>query len=324
MKKMKKVLGFIFGALLVVVIGIFASCFVAFFRWKAETSDSENKKDVKVTKETIFELFLEEHIVSDTDKYLEYHCVPGLFGVVDVDKDYIFEREDGSWYYFYFSKGLCDEEKEIYGHLFEPNETYYYIELQDCIYDETAESVDEKITERIGDTFCYLAYWEDEELRLEFVGIEENTVKQEDVSYSEKILFSINNGAAGYGTISECTDATIMVYKDKTVHVFMNTEEAPEVFVATLSDEEFEQLEKIANPKKITKIKAREDQEVLDGSSFYIKLYDETDQVVFSVGGYMPDGDEFWETYEAIKEILEPYEIEDAVDDYREQMEEEN
>ena len=148
------------------------------------------------------------------------------------------------------------------------------------------------------------------------------TIAQQEptMNYSENILISINNGAAGYGTLAECTDADIVVYTDKTVKIFMDTAEYPEVGSFILSDEDYEKLSKLADPEKIATLQVENDMEVCDGSSYYMKLYDENDEVVVFKGGYMPNGEEFREVYQGIKEVLGPYNPDDYVDAYRETM----
>ena len=142
----------------------------------------------------------------------------------------------------------------------------------------------------------------------------------EELKYSDNILLSVNSDAAGYGTLAECTDATIVIYTDRTIKVFMNTEASPEIAVLEMSVEDYEKLTEFAQPEKISQIQVESDMEACDGSSYYITLYDENDAELLYIGGYMPIGDEFWETYKAIKDILEPYEIEEVVDTYRETM----
>lgn len=155
--------------------------------------------------------------------------------------------------------------------------------------------------------------------------VEENTaqttVQQEPaINYSENILISVNNGASGYGTLAECTDADIVVYKDKTVKIFMDTAEYPEIGSFILSDEDYEKLSKLADPEKIAALQVENDTEVCDGGSYYIKLYDENDETVVFKGGYMPNGGEFWEVYQGIKEVLKSYNPDDYVNAYRETM----
>lgn len=141
------------------------------------------------------------------------------------------------------------------------------------------------------------------------------------IEYSSNILLSLNNGAAGFGSEAECTDATIMIFKDKTIRVYMDTEDRPEIACLTISDEDYEKLEEIGNPHKIRSLLVSDNFAVLDGSTFYIALYDENDEMAIFKGGYMPSGKRFNETYQAIKDILEPYGIDETVDIYREYME---
>lgn len=145
-------------------------------------------------------------------------------------------------------------------------------------------------------------------------------VQQPDVRYSDNILLSVNDGAAGYGTIAECTDATIMIYTDRKVRVFMDTEDNPEVGNLELTAEDYERIAELAQPDKISNLQIINDIEVCDGSSYFIILYDENDEALTSKGGYMPVSDEFWEIYNGIKDILRPYGISEMVDAYRETM----
>lgn len=54
--------------------------------------------------------------------------------------------------------------------------------------------------------------------------------KKKTSEYSENILLSINQGAAGWGTIYDCMDAEIFIYKDKSVRVMVYEPEETEIF----------------------------------------------------------------------------------------------
>lgn len=142
--------------------------------------------------------------------------------------------------------------------------------------------------------------------------------------FSSNILFSINNGAAGFGTIADCTDAEIVVYTDRTVRVFMCVEGNPEIMSVTLTEEEYAKLSSIASPQEICRLKVREDYNVCDGNSSDITLYDENDEKLMSRGGYMVEGKKYHEIYNGVKEILAPYGIEKKVEEYRDFMREED
>lgn len=153
-------------------------------------------------------------------------------------------------------------------------------------------------------------------------GSQVTSEQQQDVKFSENILFSINNGAAGYGTMAECTDAEIFIYTDHTIKVLMaasDYESIVEIASFEMSDEDYAKLAEVADKEKIYNLQVK-DGEAEDGSSYHITLYNENDQKMISKGGYMPDGEEFWETYLAIKEIIKPYGINEAVKAHRETL----
>lgn len=139
--------------------------------------------------------------------------------------------------------------------------------------------------------------------------------------YSEHILLSLNNGAAGYGTMADCTDATIMIYTDRTVKVFMDIEDCPEIASFEITKKQYEEILEIAWPKAVSNLKVWSNMDVCDGSSYYITLYDKNDKELLSKGGYMPEGKKFWNIYRGIKEILAPYDINEIVEDYRKTLE---
>ncbi len=150
---------------------------------------------------------------------------------------------------------------------------------------------------------------------------EETDKPQEEVKYSDNILLSLNNGAPGFGTRAECTDAEIFIYTDGTIKVIVYYPEELEIASLELSQEDYEELYELADRKKISKLKVK-DGEAADGSSYYITLYDENDEELLYKGGYMPVGKAFWEMYDGIKEILKPYGISEIVVDYRKSIEE--
>ena len=149
--------------------------------------------------------------------------------------------------------------------------------------------------------------------------VQETKDTHEAITFSSNILLSINNGTAGDGTMAECTDATIIIYKDRTVKVHMHVTDFPEIGSVTLSEEDYNALSEIAVPEVIANYKVA-DGEGCDGSSYYISLYDENDKETIIKGGYMAVGEEFGATYRAIHDILAPYGIKEIVNEYRATM----
>jgi len=48
--------------------------------------------------------------------------------------------------------------------------------------------------------------------------IDETNGAQESITFSDNILLSINSGAAGEGTLADCTDATIIIYREAIIN----------------------------------------------------------------------------------------------------------
>ena len=144
--------------------------------------------------------------------------------------------------------------------------------------------------------------------------------KVEDIKFSKNILLSINNGAPGFGSIEDCIDAEIIIYTNRIVCVVAFYPVETEIASWEMSEEDYEKLQEIAIPEQISKLKVENDEDVCDGSSCHISLYGEQDERIFYKGGYMPVGKEFWEIYNGIKEILEPYDINGMVEEYRESV----
>ena len=151
--------------------------------------------------------------------------------------------------------------------------------------------------------------------------VEEKEKENGDITFSENILLSLNHGAPGYGTITDCIDAEIFIYKDKTVKMVVYYPEELEIASFELSDSDYGAICELADPEDISSLNVKSDMEVCDGSSYHITLYDENDEELLSKGGYMPIGKKFWKIYDGIKEVLEPYGIRDAMVSYRQSVE---
>ena len=133
--------------------------------------------------------------------------------------------------------------------------------------------------------------------------------------YSDEILVGYCLSGAGYGTYYECLTATVKIYKNHTVTVTMNMEEYPEVGTFQISDEDYKKLEEIVDPEEIRTLKVEEQMEVCDGNCNYLYVYDKDNNTI-SVGGYMPEGERFWEIHSEIREILKSYDVGQYKADY--------
>jgi len=144
--------------------------------------------------------------------------------------------------------------------------------------------------------------------------------EKEGLQFSENILVSFNHGAPGFGTIEDCVDAEIFIYTDRTVKVMVYYPEELEIASFAITEEEYEALAQLAASEKISRLKVKENQDVCDGSSYHIRLYGLDDSSILTKGGYMPEGKTFWEVYDGMKAVLEPYNISAYVIAYRESL----
>ncbi|MCQ2528879.1 MAG: hypothetical protein MJ108_07165 [Saccharofermentans sp.] len=133
--------------------------------------------------------------------------------------------------------------------------------------------------------------------------------------YSDEILVGYSLSGAGYGTEYECLSATVKIYKNRTVTVTMNMEGNPEAGEFQILEKDYEKLEKIINPDEIANLEVEEQMEVCDGNCNYLYVYDKDNNTI-SVGGYMPEGERFWEIHSEIREILKPYDVGQYKADY--------
>ncbi len=129
--------------------------------------------------------------------------------------------------------------------------------------------------------------------------------------FSDEYLVGINYGGSGWGEFYECLDANAVICRNHEVIISMATKveyhdvvEAGQIATITLTDEQYENIEKGLNLKKLYTLDPKEDRDVCDGSSYYIYLYGEDDDVVKAVGGYMPDNKYFNKAYALLMENL--------------------
>ncbi|MBE5780075.1 MAG: hypothetical protein E7331_12195 [Clostridiales bacterium] len=140
--------------------------------------------------------------------------------------------------------------------------------------------------------------------------------------YSQNILLSIDYPGAGMGTRAMCAGADVIVMTDGTIRIEMDDLgfTGTRVFdPIQMTQEDYEKLLQIAKPEKIARLKVR-DGEACDGNSRYITLYDQNDEAFLRIGGYMPQGRKFNETYRAIQKILDSYGVGEAVQQWRQKL----
>lgn len=115
--------------------------------------------------EDILDFLEASNIINPKDTYKKYDRDIGLFGP-EGEKRYVYYRENGSYYYveinqlFYYGNG------EFMGYNYRSGEVFYLISVQDCEYNESAQSMDERITQTIGDVDKYIVSGEKDNYKI--------------------------------------------------------------------------------------------------------------------------------------------------------------
>lgn len=150
---------------LIVIASIVLTCvmFVAFFAvaisnvdFKFEFNLFNDDPDAEENLDEEVLGFLEtSDIIKSEDAYKNYDRDIGLFGP-EGDKRYVYYRENGSYYYVEINQLSYTVSGEYSGYSYKPGEVFYLIHIQDCEYNGSAESMDERITQTIGDIDKYI------------------------------------------------------------------------------------------------------------------------------------------------------------------------
>ena len=119
------------------------------------SEDKETQSTEQATDNDILAFLESVDIISEDDIYINYDRDIGLFGPEN-DKRYIYQRANDSYYYIEISPLSYSSHGEYYGYEYEPDEVFYRIDIQDCGYNKNAESMDERISEELGDTCSYI------------------------------------------------------------------------------------------------------------------------------------------------------------------------
>ncbi|MBR6147057.1 MAG: hypothetical protein IKQ44_01740 [Lachnospiraceae bacterium] len=154
---------------------------------------------------------------------------------------------------------------------------------------------------------------------------EKEVIKEkEDIRFSDEYLVGFDYGGSSWGEFYECISARVIVCTNKDVLIYMpaydsihtNSPELELVDTLTLSDEQYENIEKGVNRKKLYRLKIIPERDVCDGSSTYLLLYDKNENVLKACGGYEPRNKKFWEMYSAVIDNIPTEKINSIRDEY--------
>ncbi len=112
--------------------------------------------------------------------------------------------------------------------------------------------------------------------------------------FSDNYLVGFSYGGASWGEYYECISAGVIVCQNREALIFMPTRsertnalETKQIATLTLTEEQYETIEKAVDREKLFMLDPDEDWEVCDGYSTYLTLYDAEDKPLKNCGGYM-------------------------------------
>ncbi|WP_026665588.1 hypothetical protein [Butyrivibrio sp. FC2001] len=130
-------------------------------------------------------------------------------------------------------------------------------------------------------------------------------------------------GGCGYGSYYDCFSGKVIVCTNKDLLVYMPDDFSREyelVKTLKLTDDQYDRIVSSVNRKKLYYLNPRERNDICDGDSTYIMLYDENNELLKNCGGYMPANQSFLSMYKNLLNYLPMDELYQIRSDWAEQM----
>lgn len=112
--------------------------------------------------------------------------------------------------------------------------------------------------------------------------------------FSDDIYLGYYYGGCGYGTIYDCMSMYLVIHTNHEMDVYMPDSTSYRSYTQellatlTLTDEQYENIVKGIDRKKLYTLDPKEQNDICDGDRTDIDLYGEDGKVVKTCGGYMP------------------------------------
>ena len=142
--------------------------------------------------------------------------------------------------------------------------------------------------------------------------------------FSDEYLVGFSFGGSGWGEFYDCIDADVIICTNHDVLMYMPTLETlhdkkPEmVLVETLklTDEQYHAIENAVDREKLYTMVIESNDNVDDGDSYGLILYDRNEEMLKYCGGYMPTTKEFNDIYDEVMNNIPREEMRKIHDDY--------
>lgn len=126
-----------------------------------DNNDSQNTSNID---DNILVFLKEQNVINSQDIYKSTYSEIGLYGAGD--KEYIYERNDGSYYVIDIDSFSYSKAGDYRGYSYEAYETFYVVKIQDCDYNEDAKYIDQTISKRDEEIDYYIISNKDNNFEL--------------------------------------------------------------------------------------------------------------------------------------------------------------
>ena len=136
---------------------------------------------------------------------------------------------------------------------------------------------------------------------------DKDKVTPDTLSLSDEYLIGYYTGG-GYGTWYDTVSPVLIIKKDRNVDVYLEFIESPHDLMykgsVRLSQTQYDNIVAAIDAEKLYSLDPEEQNDICDGWSETLILYDEDELVLKKCGGYMPSNKEFLEMFDAVHDNL--------------------
>lgn len=143
------------GLTVFILIALLGAAIIFVFSNIKISLNTQKTSEEQIVDEDIISFLKENDIINSSDIYIDYDSDIGLLGP-EGNKKYIYERNNGTYYYVEISQLTYTSNGEYMGYTYSANEVFYLIHIQDCEYNPVAEYMDERILEVYGELSYYI------------------------------------------------------------------------------------------------------------------------------------------------------------------------
>ena len=152
----------------------------------------------------------------------------------------------------------------------------------------------------------------------------EGSHSKEAVEFSDEYLVGFDFGGSSWGDFYDCLSVRViicmnhdvMVFGKKMESVHQRDGELEQIAKLTLTEEQYSNIEKILDRQKLYKMKIKSNQDICDGSSYYLILYDKDENIAKACGAYEPTTKAFLKMYDGVRDNIPKDELREIRNEY--------